>query len=347
MGTKIQWTEETWNAIGGCRRKSPGCLNCYAERQAYRLAHNPNEKIQAHYSGLTQITNGRPGWTGAVSLNETALLEPLRTKKPTTYFISLSDLFYDARPDEHIDRVFAVMALAPQHTFQLLTKYPERMLSYLTNDGTEDDESMRDRMDEAVINLGVGACHANMHPTKRWPLPNVWLGVSCENQQELNRRWPYLMRTPAAIRFLSLEPLLEELRLWKLTDLDFYKNSIGYETYPLSGMQAIPDHDWNTPKVDWVIVGGESGHKARPCNVKWIQSIMQQCADMNTPCFVKQLGAYPVIDDEATLEGWPEHVKRDVWKRAGGALMLNDPKGGDMEEWPLDLRVREYPRAKQ
>jgi protein gp37 len=258
--TKIQWTinadgsqGETWNPVSGCRRKSPGCLNCYAERSAHRLSGNPNEKIANLYGGVTQITNGRPGWSGKTGFSESALLKPLRTRKPTTYFISLSDLFYDGRPTSHIDMVFAVMALCPQHRFQVLSKYPERMFEYVP------DKDVADRIGTELCLMALYGVPIPDGPSRiKWPLPNVWLGVSCEDRQRFVERTVLLRRTPAAVRFLSLEPLLEDLGDIDLAD------------------------------IDWVIAGAESGPSARPAQTEWFRSIKDQCVAAGVPFFLKQ-----------------------------------------------------------
>jgi protein gp37 len=340
--TKIEWTERTWNPTGGCRRKSPGCHNCYAERQAYRLAHNPNEQVSAHYSGLTQITNGRPGWTGKVSLNENVLLQPLKRRKPTTYFISLSDLFYEGRPDEHIDLVFAVMALTPQHTYQILTKYTERMLAWFTR-LTEIAEKHRPNTVCKTFNesdalnvfwmywrMGMGPAF----PHGPWPLPNVHLGVSVENREMLRQRCRLLRETPAVLRFLSIEPMLESL-----PELPEWINPgpCDHKRQSCEDIGCIGDK-----KIDWVIVGGESGPGARPFDIEWARQVVRQCKAAGVPCFVKQLGADP---REGNTNGNCRNLDCTHPDCGYIRLKLSDRKGGDMDEWPADLRVREYPEV--
>lgn len=317
MPTKIEWVRgaggtpgETYNPIGGCRKISPGCQNCYAIRQAHRMAGNPNAKIAARYAGLTQIEGGRPNWTGATSIDEDALMAPLRRRKPTTYFISLSDLFYEARPNKDIDRVFAVMALAHWHTFQVLTKYTGRMKDYFAEDLM--GRGARNRIYNRQY--GLSAIH-QLPVSVTWPLPNLWLGVSVENREQL-RRVDVLRRAPAALRFLSLEPLLEDLGEVDLTS------------------------------IDWVIAGGESGPGARPCRVEWIRSIVQQCGKAGVPCFVKQLGARPErymgIDAALELQRFAGTDPDQTYH-----IALVDKKGGNPDEWPADLRVRQYPEARR
>ena len=270
-----------WNPVTGCSAVSDGCKNCYAATMTGRLAGMKHSK--AKYAGLL---NSSGHFNGTVRCHEDVLDKPLNRRKPTTYFVnSMSDLFHAGVPFEFIDKVFAVMmALCPQHTFQILTKRPERMAEYLYWHGqfTEDGG----------------------------PLPNVWLGTSVENQQAADERIPHLLKCPAAVRFLSIEPLLGAI--------DF-----------LYGPQA-----WGLlTDIDWAIIGGESGSGARPCNVAWIRSLIDQCKAAGVPAFVKQLGKVPY---------WAEH--RGVAKTIH-ELRLKHPKGGDMSEWPEDLRVREMPES--
>lgn len=270
MPTEIQWTEETWNPVSGCRRKSPGCLNCYAERQAHRLSGNPNEKISALYSGVTQITNGRPGWTGRTGFSESALLKPLRTRKPTTYFISLSDLFYDERPYEDIFAVLCMIAKCQRHRFQILTKYIERAHEILS------ERRWRN----------LGHIYAPLIPGEHRPddaefLPNLWLGVSCEDQKHADERIPLLLRTAAAVRFLSLEPLLGPI------DLLHMPRPGNFHDYLTGERESALSKD-HTASVDWVIAGAESGPGARPAQIEWFRSIKDQCVAAGVPFFLKQ-----------------------------------------------------------
>lgn len=276
--TSIQWTDKTWNPVRGCSVVSPGCRSCYAMKQAHRFS-GPGQP----YEGLTKLS-GRSGpqWTGQIRLVEDALLEPLRWRKPARVFVnSMSDLFHEGVPDRFLQDVFQVMSATPQHTYQVLTKRPERMRHWIARTFTGE------------------VCQ------------NVWLGVSVEDQQRADERIPLLLQTPAAVRFVSAEPLLGPLDLAPFFDgvlTDFSKRD-----YPLH----------------WVIVGGESGPGARPCDVDWVRSIVHQCRASGVPVFVKQLGAKPA--------GW--------WSNSLGPRIgvLRNRKGGDPAEWPADLRVREWP----
>lgn len=261
--TKIEWTKETWNPIVGCSVVSPGCTNCYAMRQALRLSKNP---ATPHYAGTVEMSRGGPVWTGKVALaSDKVLTAPLRRRKPTMYFVnSMGDLFHEDVPDDWIDQVFAVMALAPQHTFQVLTKRAGRMREYMD-------------AEHKVAAQMLEFCKKGQAPlpgTFRWPLPNVWLGVSAEDQARADERIPHLLATPAAIRFVSAEPLLGQVDLTR----QLYEHATGLRTA--------------TPNLDWIIVGGESGKGARPMHPDWARSIRDQCAAAGVPFFFKQRGEW-------------------------------------------------------
>lgn len=313
-GSKIEWTDETWNPVVGCTRVSPGCDHCYAVRQSYRLGEmaradreagrDPGKK--ALYEGLTVLNpRGDRHFNGVVRCDGSALGTPLRWRRPRRVFVnSMADLFHEAVPLPFIVRCFAVMALCPQHTFQILTKRPERMI-----------EMGEDHIAAAVWAAAEELAYQHGLPRateESWPLPNVWLGTSVEDQAAADGRIPHLLRCPAAVRFLSCEPLLGPVNLapsWNHGNFD-------------------PDFD---VCIDWVIVGGESGSGARPCDLAWIRSIVQQCGAAQVACFVKQLGAAPWEDN-----GWGALCAENM-------LKLRDHKGGDPDEWPADLRVREWP----
>jgi protein gp37 len=274
--TKIQWSEKSWNPLAGCEILSPGCKNCYAMRDAHRMAGHPNPKISRKYAGTTKIVKGKPVWTGRINFSETALEQPLRRRKPTTYFVnSMSDLFHEDVPDEWIDQVFAVMALCPQHRFQVLTKRPERMRRYIS--GFIEDDEMRtiSRFSQTLVPHQTGEAKVDqlLDLTRMLkPLPNVWLGISAENHEYANLRIPYLLETPASVRFLSCEPLLSEIRLDKLDYSQFVLDISKRVRHPFDPYLHYnclnPTNHWQSglslPAIDWVIVGGESGPGARP-----------------------------------------------------------------------------------
>lgn len=362
--SKIEWTDATWNPTRGCSRVSPGCDNCYAMRQAHRQ-NTPG----GAYEGLTVLrpqTASRPGvdWSGRVRLVPEQLALPLRWRKPRRIFVdSMSDLFHPSLSDEEIAAVFGVMAAAHWHKFQVLTKRIDRAHTWfdaIPGWGCRGLTDIGDMVQEFA--RGAGAKVASHYGVTGWPLPNVWLGVSAENQQTANERIPHLLKCPAAVRFVSAEPLLGPLDLRHL-DAD----AAGHEycqVDALTGRQT----DMGRPcpdvhRIHWVIVGGESGAGARPCHVDWIRSIVRQCAGAGCACFVKQLGANVRDRNDVGFDGEPgdawdmgarlfdavEHDPDGVRNDYQGApvrVHLSDRKGGDPSEWPANLRVREFPAAR-
>lgn len=370
MATKIQWTEQTWNPIAGCSLVSPGCKNCYAMNMAARLEAMGQEK----YRGLTKKVGGRPVWTGAITLDEEALSIPLKRRKPTMYFVnSMSDLFHKDVPDEFITAVFGVMAACPQHTFQVLTKRAERIHDWSAKmdaaggvgvyirseagrsalrgyfDAVSKTEVIYGKRERSIDDPWMQVINGAACSFSRAPLSNVWLGVSAEDQQRANERIPWLLKTPAAVRFVSAEPLLGPI-------------NFGDDLLPrLSDMRGILTKEW-VPKsvgIDWVIVGGESGHGARPCNVEWIRSIVQQCKAADVKVFVKQLGDQldmPLlrcpqcghIDDTSGFDVLGADGDNLFCQRCHHEADMPEakqgPKGGDLNQWPEDLRVREFPQ---
>lgn len=277
--SSIEWTDATWNPIAGCSKVSAGCKNCYAERMAKRLIAMGKEK----YVG-TVDAQGR--WTGKINFDEAALVAPLRWKKPRMVFVnSMSDLFHEAVPDKFIDRVFAVMALCPQHTFQVLTKRPERMAVYLA------ELAVGPRVLERIEWTGAKMVEdGDRFHVDQWPLPNVWLGGSVENQEQADKRIPKLLECPAAVRFLSCEPLLGAVRvddiyhygaiLKPLVGLRWEQRADGFHLFPKA----------RGPKIDWVICGGESGPNARPMHPDWARGLRDQCQAAEVRFFFKQWG---------------------------------------------------------
>lgn len=329
--TEIGWTDRTWNPVRGCSIVSSGCINCYAMKQAHRFSGKA-------YFGLTKQTAAGPQWTGKIRVVEDALLEPLSWRKPARVFVnSMSDLFHEDVPDEFVDRMFAVMALAPQHTFQILTKRAERMRDYMT--GRRD-----------VVTSAVEAIRPSRPPRHwyyfsdaqmtmaRWPLPNVWLGVSVEDQKHADVRIPLLLHTPAAVRFVSAEPLLGPVDLtpygW-LCGCDACCNGDRCPGPPECmrfDRRSCPVCKGTAKghNINWVIVGGESGPCARPFHIDWARAIAEQCKIAGVACFLKQFGSQPYQGG-----GISEALTR---------LRLHDRKGSNPAEWPEDLRgLREFP----
>ena len=344
--TKIEWTRgddgslgATWNPVVGCSLVSPGCTNCYAMRTAARFNHSPFSP----YLGLTKTVNGKPVWTGEVGFNPKALEAPLHWKKPRRIFVnSMGDLFHESVPDEWIDKVFAVMALAPQHTFQVLTKRADRMRDYLS---------------DGALNGRIACASVDAHLPDELlrrpsiPLPNVWLGVSAEDQERADERIPLLLDTPAAVRFVSVEPQLGPVDLSRLEIARFRHDGevavprkIG--DVPAAYVNGLDGSVWgkveadenyarvlgaDVGKLSWTIIGGESGPGARPFDLTWARSIIAQCKAAEVACFVKQCGSRPVDSNGGEV--------------AYGPILLRDKKGGIMSEWPHDLQIRQFPNA--
>jgi protein gp37 len=270
--TAIEWASKVWNPVVGCSLQSPGCTNCYAMRMAWRLqamapkADGTGNYGLTHYEGTVQESRGGPVWTGKVNVApDDIFLAPLRRRKPTDYFVnSMSDLFHPAVPFEVIDRVFATMALSPQHIFKVLTKRSDRMREYLRDNSRRTPifnaiaDLRRDYFHSAPAFEAVGAM-TSLHLT---PLPNVWLGVSVEDQTRADERREEFRATPAAVKFVSYEPALGPVD-WR-----------GWEF------------------VHQIISGGESGPKARPSHPQWFKDTRDWCAANGVAYFHKQNGEW-------------------------------------------------------
>ena len=324
--SKIEWTEATWNCVTGCEKVSDGCTNCYAETFAERWRGVPGHHFEQGFD---------------VRLWPDRLEIPLHWRRPRRIFTnSMSDLWHEKVPDDFIARVFAIMALAGRHTFQVLTKRHGRMRSLLSS------EDFRVTVAEHATDLmasrfwqrwqldlggqrlagdsGLGGGWtvtkteggANLWSPPR-PLPNVHLGVSAEDQKWADIRIPALLNTPAAVRFVSAEPLLGPVDLRRAVGTIGSGRGHGLTaSYVHVGGCCARFHG-----IDWVIAGGESGPGARRCDLDWLRLLRDQCAAADVPFFCKQLGS--------------------VLGRQLGA----GPKGGDWSAWPDDLRVREFPRT--
>lgn len=340
--TGIEWTDATWNCARGCTKVSAGCTNCYALSIAGRFS-GPG----LHSEGFAEMRDGKPYWTGKLALIEDKLDWPLRWRgdkraraegRPSRIFVnSMSDLFHEALPDEAIDRVFAVMALAPQHTFQILTKRPERMGAYLTTEHRVGNICM------AALDLPVSKPMTLRSDVFNYPsLKNVWLGVSVEDQATADERIPLLLQTPAAVRFVSYEPALEAVAfdLSRIERDTFHHSSDcpGYCDFACGGREI-------SGGIDWIICGGESGRGARPFDVAWARSTIDQCVAAGVACFVKQLGAnVECIDVIDAADHFPGDVRLSKASKPQLARVhLSDRKGGEWSEWPSDIRVREFP----
>ncbi|MGN6106658.1 MAG: DUF5131 family protein [Kofleriaceae bacterium] len=288
--TGISWTDVTWNLIRGCLRVSEGCRNCYAERQAARIVRMAKGKPSA-YDGLVRLVGGKPRWTGEVRFVPEMLALPLKWRKPRRIFVnSMSDLFHESLTNEQIAAVFGVMAAAPRHTFQVLTKRPARMREWFEWAG----RMTLDKLQAFAYRSVPEAQHAASMAVARgrgrtWPLPNVWLGVSVEDQLAADERIPDLLRTPASVRFLSCEPLLDRV------DLDGIQIPDERNWLRFSSLRRHHDDRYgqSDTTIDWVIAGCESGPGARPCSAEWLRSLRDQCAGASVPFFLKQAAGAP------------------------------------------------------
>lgn len=322
--TKIQWSEASWNCLVGCSRVSSGCTACYAERSAHRLAAMGIKQ----YDGITKKVGGEIRWTGEVRFVESALDLPLRWKKPRRIFVnSMSDLFHEKVRDEWVAAIFAVMFLARQHTYQILTKRPERMRNWMQWFMRQPDQA--GVLLDALGDLGIDAKVGQAAPGP-WPKPHIWLGTSVEDQATANERIPLLLQTPAAVRWVSYEPALGPV------DFEHIRMPHG----------VVEVNDGLLPGIDWTVVGGESGPGARPFDLAWARQTIAQCRAAGVPVFVKQIGAHPWWDGIGSPP--PEHVYlspgAELNGKVGWALdCLRDRKGGSVEDWPSDLKVRDYP----
>ena len=288
----IAWTDATWNPATGCTKVSAGCKFCYAKHKAWpRLSKNP---ATLYYGRAFENVRTHPE----------RLDQPLRWTKPRMVFVnSMSDLFHKDIPDEFIEEVFAVMALASQHIFQVLTKRAERMRDFL-------NDTMRWAMIEGRAQRRYNEMTGedpSLWLAVNSPLPNVWLGVSVENQDTADERIPVLLQTPAAVRWISAEPLLNELSLAAWIG-DRQKDAVARRRAGLS---------YNREFIDWVVIGGESGPKARPMERHWPIDIVRQCKDAGVPVFMKQ----------GSQANWPH------WRES------------DIDYWLQELRIRQYPHG--
>ncbi len=347
----IEWTDATWNIITGCTLVDDGCRHCYAAHLITSwpaIGNHPSRKGLARKNAA-----GESKFTGEVRFNEQWLDQPLRWKKPRRIFVCAhGDLFHESVPDEWLDKVFAVMALAPHHTFQVLTKRPDRARAYLTTAEDHDrhitiDETGRAfrtplahiRVRSALCDLLPGAPASALNAAsdwqekhcpegdgflRRWPLPNVWLGTSISDQASADARIPELLATPAAVRFLSAEPLLGPVDL-KFVQFD------GYWINALTGDMELHGHVQRG--LDWVIVGGESGPHARPMHPDWARALRDQCQVAGVPFFFKQWGEWgagsinmstgePVFRAFPDFQTWVN--KASTWVNGGTCL---DAKG--------------------
>lgn len=287
--TKIEWTDKAWNPIIGGSKVSPACDNCYAERMAFRLAHNPKAPLE-----YKQVVNDFGNWKGKTSLVSSTLEKPLHWRKPCLVFVgSMTDLFHEDTPDEWLDRVFAIMARTHWHTFLVLTKRPKRAKAYLCDKDTplRAETCLRHRrVTRKEKNIPDAIIH-NGRLFPRWPLPNVWLGVIVEDQRIADEHIPILLDTPAAIRFVSVEQMLGPINL------------LGYIN--------IPSHfEWEgtkeLPVLDWVICRGRIGPGEKLMNPDWSRSLRVQCREAGVPFFFGHLPKEIKVPGDLLIRQFPE-----------------------------------------
>jgi protein gp37 len=330
--TDIEWTDYSWPVVNGCRRKSEGCRNCYAEKLiATRLRKLPK------YEGLA-VYSGGPRWTGETRLWLPELVQPLRKRGPGRVFVAdMGDLFYERVSNEDIAAVFGVMAACPQFTFQVLTKRPERAAEWFRwANGRGDEQAGCLHVSLCGALQGFGDwdpedrhCEELLSNAAEWPLPNVHIGVSAEDQDTYNARVPLLVhQVPAVLHFVSIEPQLGPIKL--------------------RGTGHI--------HLGWVICGGESGHpgQVRHFDLRWARSLRDECRESGIPFFFKQAGtmpfdACPTCSGKGFHHGFGEGGHDPDWCSECGGPGVAWPKfsgkGGKLEELPEDLRIREFPHA--
>lgn len=299
MPTKIEWAQESWNPVTGCTKISPGCKNCYACRMSKRLAGRAGYPADAPFR---------------VTLHPERLDQPLRWRKPRRVFVcSMGDLFHEDVPFEFIDKVLRIAALRPKHTFIILTKRPERMKRYFC-DIANNAPGMIDRILK-VNSAGLGAMQKEILRLRRGEyFSNLWLGVTTENQEQADKRIPILLKIPAAVRFVSVEPMLGPV------DLDIFTGNTFDDPEP-SGLQIM--ERW-LHKLNWVICGGESGPGARPMHPDWPRKVRDDCVAAGVPFLFKQWGEYVWRSTRGHSTGRPKYYFPDnVWvekvgKKAAG-----------------------------
>lgn len=348
--SEISWTDATWNPLAGCTWASSGCDRCYAAVMARRLEAMAHADIAAgrdpgrkrKYIGITNKNKaGRIMFNGKVNLDYAALTEPFSWRTPRRVFVnSMSDLFHKDVPYDFIARAFAVMAMTPQHTYQVLTKRPDRMAEVVAQ--------LYDRNAMDILLSIIGNFWDDV-PDKKIttkhvaaPLQNVWLGTSCEDQRRADERIPHLLNTPARIKFLSCEPLLGPVKLWGFDEEDQALRGVGI--IRSGGMtpstpDSLPEgYDDSYPGIDWVICGGESGPGARAMHPDWARSLRDQCQEAGVAYHFKQWGAwvsecagvnFDVWDGHPSAFSPPNQVYR-VGKHAAGRLL----DGRTWDEFP-------------
>lgn len=360
MSTKtgIAWTQSTWNPLTGCRRVSSGCAHCYAIKDVWRMAHNPNAALaQANHGLVERQNNGQLDWTGVVNFHPQRLDIPLHWKRPRRIFVnSLSDLCAEGVDPAWFAEILTVMLLAPQHRFQVLTKRPERLYQLLTDPVLYDAVLTYANKYRAVMPrlCSVGLSNPTRHPA-RW----IWWGVSVEDQATADARIPWLQQTPAAVRFVSYEPargpvdFAHGLHLARCPSRGPWSKALrcglwrDHSPEPHSALLPTGAPWFARPALDWIICGGESGPEARCTPIAWLRDVVRQCQSAGVACFVKQLGRRPFWDGYGHIGADHLHYQPGMLDGVDGYFLdlYRDKEGRNPEEWPEDLRVQEWPDA--
>ncbi|OFX56334.1 MAG: hypothetical protein A2066_12975 [Bacteroidetes bacterium GWB2_41_8] len=275
---------ETWNPIVGCSKVSPGCDNCYAEKQAFIRAFNPNTPQYKSVVVKHPLDPRYREWNGTTQLVNSALTKPSQWKDPRMVFVcSMGDLFHESVSFETIEQIYDIMHSNDQHIFIVLTKRPERMYKFW------------DWLLNKIAGVGI-------HDVNSTSTDNVWIGVTAENQEQANNRIPVLLQIPAAKRFVSIEPMLGPVDLTKIP-AKYWGEEYDDLYNGLSLSSLYGGKDSSTPwHLNWVICGGESGPKARPMHPDWVRSVRDQCQSAGTPFFFKQWGEWMPFQDATALE---------------------------------------------
>lgn len=311
--TKIEWCDATWNPWIGCTNVSPGCDHCYAEAWGQRFG--------VEWGNHPRRRTSESNWRQPLKWNRTAR----RSGKPLRVFCaSLADVFDNQVPIEWLADLLVLIYYTESLTWLLLTKRPQNIVKRLR----AAVPALREKHENLVADR-----------IERWlagdPPPNVAIGITAEDQTRADERIPLLLATPAVVRFLSCEPLLSDIDLTNIRPNDLRGPALRLDALAGRDYHEDDDGQWTAAngRVNWVIVGGESGPHARPMEVRWVHDIVSQCQAASVPVFVKQLGSKPVVGGQRYTH--PYAGTQIDWPSTG--------KGSDTGEWPYSIRVREFP----
>jgi protein gp37 len=342
--TKIEWTESTWPVVTGCSKCSEGCRLCYGARlAATRLKHLPQ------YAGLAQKEGDNFNWTGKVKMNIDVLGEPLRWAKPRKAFVAhTGDLFHEKVSDAFLDKVFGTIIMTcEKHIFQILTKRVERARDYLLN--ADRSKWIYNALNRVCFNDPDWVEAQLVEALDKNPMPRIWMGTSCENQEQADKRIPILLQIPAAVRFVSVEPMLSTVDLSKWLGYrcpecgEYGGLKVPHSDWKELGRWRFDGYNWQHHHgypvghipcehgIDWVICGGESGTNARPMHPDWVRSLRDQCKASGTPFLFKQWGEWAPRPDHLDWNESPwSYVRYGEWHATGGfveSCMCDDGSG--------------------